>query len=306
MAWQLPFKAVVRPFKEPVVAADEPVLIDEHAPHSPDRTKLYEPDEAPSFEDVSDLGTEIDGDWTVDDIEAAYQRALETVEAAELGASETLGSPEDELTEPAESAAEGGIATTTAPKSNTAPGVSDSLVPPDETPRLQPGHIVESLLFVGGQLLTTKRLSELLGGMAPVQVEEAIENLNQEYLSEQRPYILQLEEGGWRMALLPEFERIRERVYGQGPKDVRLTQDVLEVLAYIAYQQPVVPDALEETGKKNAAALVRQLIRRELVAIHRTGPGKQEIEYRTTGRFLQLFGLRSLDDLPFAEGLVFK
>jgi segregation and condensation protein B len=95
-------------------------------------------------------------------------------------------------------------------------------------------------LFVGGQALTGKRLADLLGhGFVVEQVEEMIAALNEQYTRENRPYEIRLSEGGYRMVLRAEFERVRHRVHGLGPKDVKLSQDALEVLALVAYQQPV-------------------------------------------------------------------
>jgi segregation and condensation protein B len=95
-------------------------------------------------------------------------------------------------------------------------------------------------------------------------------------------------------------------VYGLGPKDVKLSQDALEVLALVAYQQPVTRVDVEATGKPNAAALLRQLLRRELIRLERGDGSADDVRYFTTSRFLQLFGLASLDDLPRAEDVVFK
>jgi segregation and condensation protein B len=167
-----------------------------------------------------------------------------------------------------------------------------------------PKQVVEALLFVGGQPLTGKRLADLLGGeFTHDHVDQLIDELNGMYEQEGRPYEVRLGEGGYRLGLRPEFERVRDRVYGYGPKEVKLSQDALEVLALVAYQQPVTREAVEQTGKTNAPAVLRQLLRRELIALHR---GDGDVTYHTTPRFLQLFGLGSLDDLPLPEDLMFK
>jgi segregation and condensation protein B len=176
-----------------------------------------------------------------------------------------------------------------------------------EEGRVLPRQVVEALLFVGGQALTGKRLADLLGdGFAAEHVEEMIAGLNEQYTRENRPYEVRLSEGGYRMVLRAEFERVRHRVYGLGPKDVKLSQDALEVLALVAYQQPVTRVDVEATGKPNAAALLRQLLRRELIRLERGDGSADDVRYFTTSRFLQLFGLASLDDLPRAEDVVFK
>ena len=137
-------------------------------------------------------------------------------------------------------------------------------------------------------------------------VERAIEELNLQYIGEARPYEIRLGEGGYRMVLREEFERIRNRVFGIGPREVRLSQDILEVLALVAYRQPITPEELEELGKEQPGPLLRQLLRRELISLERDSENRKRVTYSTTKRFLSLFGLGSLDELPQADELAFK
>lgn len=247
-------------------------------------------------------------DWSAEDLEAAYLRALEAAELAD-----------QQLTAEIDAAVVDGA---TSPKSDPAPSMSAhaeplefnpaeaiaETVPEESRPspsQVTPRQVVEALLFVGGEPLTGKRLVDLLrGGFSHEQVDELIEELNRRYQQEGRPYEVRLGPGGYRLELAPEFEPVRSRVYGQGPRDVRLSQDALEVLALVAYQQPVRKDVVEATGKPNSGALLRQLLRRELIELERSED--DGIRYRTTPRFLELFGLQSIDDLPQPDDLMFK
>src|SRR5690606_26748465 len=94
-------------------------------------------------------------------------------------------------------------------------------------------------------------------------------------------------EGGYRLVLRPEFEPVRDAVFGAGPKDVKLSQDVLEVLAFVAYRQPTTLEDLQAAGKEKAGGLLRQLLRRELVSLKRDQEGI--VSYTTTPRFLDVF-----------------
>jgi segregation and condensation protein B len=168
---------------------------------------------------------------------------------------------------------------------------------------IAPGQVLEALLFVGGTALSPRRLADVIN-VSTTEIELLVDTLNVTYLEERRPYHIDLDDGHYRLALHAEFEPIRSRVHGQGPKDVRLAPDALEVLALVAYEQPLSKEDLDGSGKPEADTLIRQLIRRDLVSLTR-GEDKQ-IRYGTTTRFLELFGLRSLNDLPRSEMLRFK
>jgi segregation and condensation protein B len=243
---------------------------------------VHDPD-APSLDDP----------LSTDDLERLYQQALRAVEFADA-VEEQLGfaSESPEASEPTP------VAERSAPLSQM-PSRSSS----DVTRR----QILEAVLFVGGTDLTLKKLSRLLGDEDTDSfLETEIAALNELYQRQGRPYTIQFGEGGYYLDLNSEFERIRHRVFGIGPKDVKLSQDALEVLAMVAYRQPVTKDAVEATGKKNAGPLLNQLLRRELVSLNRKGKGRDAVTYSTTPRFLQIFGLTNLDDLPLPDDLSFK
>ncbi len=247
-------------------------------------------------------------DWSPEDLEAAYLRALEAAEFADLQLTAEIGDAVEE--EPVSgdvfaADATGGPRESdfTGVASETGPAVAE---PEQGSPAVTPRQVLEALLFVGGEPLTGKRLADLLGGgFDHEQVDELIEELNRQYQQEGRPYEVRLGSGGYRLELSPEFEPVRNRVYGLGPKDVKLSQDALEILALVAYQQPVDKETIEATGKPNAGALLRQLLRRELIELERS-TDNDAVRYRTTGRFLELFGLAELEDLPQPDDLMFK
>ena len=252
----------------------------------------------------------MDGDdLTADAIEAAYQRALDAAESAGLELGESAVSLQQVEDDGEESAVE------TEPESIGWDGGADGadaeregVVEEDEGGQtVSPRQVLEALLFVGGEPLTGKRLADLLGGgFTHEQVDELLDELNHDYADQRRPYEVRLAEGGYRLVLRPEFERIRNRVYGLGPKDVKLSQDALEILALVAYRQPITKTDVEEHGKQNSGSVLRQLLRRELIALDRPAENDGEVVYTTTERFLQLFGLSELGDLPYPEDLDFK
>lgn len=170
-----------------------------------------------------------------------------------------------------------------------------------------PRQIIEACLFVGGPALTSKRLSGILRGEFDTDyVDREIEELNRLYAAENRPYEIRMGEGGYRLTLREDFERIRHKVYGLGPREVRLSQEALEVLAVVAYHQPIQQSRVEELGKPGCGPVLRQLVRRELIAVERDPAHPRDVNYKTTSRFLSLFDIRSLDELPRLEQVAYK
>ena len=173
--------------------------------------------------------------------------------------------------------------------------------------RVTPRQIVEAALFVGGTSLTIKRLCTLLKSEFDQDfVEETIDGLNKTYASENRPYEIRFGTGGYRMELRDSFDAVRNRVFGFGPKEVKLNQDALEVLSLVAYQQPITREAVDEHLKTGASNILRQLLQRQLIAIRRDATDPPEVTYHTTPRFLQVFGLADLGELPQADELSLK
>lgn len=83
---------------------------------------------------------------------------------------------------------------------------------------------------------------------------------------------------------------------------------MIEILSLVAYRQPITRAAIEEFIGEDVGAILRQLVRRELIA-QATVEKKSDDEpqspkaYVTTARFLDLFGLENLADLPATEDL---
>lgn len=255
------------------------------------------PDALPVSDETADSipADPADDDWSLAALEEAYQRALDSADAV---------AEQVELETAPQLRAETVPATATRVAATPSHSAAITTAP---TERIAPEQVLEALLFVGGDPLTGRRLADLLGGATmSAQVDELVDRLNARYLDQCRPYQILPGEGGYRLALHPDYESVRSRVYGLGPRDVRLSQDALEILALVAYQQPVERETLEATDKSNVAALVRQLLRLELIALERGDGGKDDIRYRTTARFLQLFSLDRLEELPHPEDLMFK
>lgn len=158
-------------------------------------------------------------------------------------------------------------------------------------------RIVEAMLFVGGAPLTAARAAEAVRGLTPDQFREIVDELNRDYRQQGRPYRIQFREQGCELALMPRFRAVNDRLYGS-TREARLSPAVLDVLALVAYRQPISKQEVESLRGVDSGGALRQLVRLGLIAVGRGESGQRETFYSTTGRFLTLFQLRSLDDLP--------
>jgi segregation and condensation protein B len=160
-----------------------------------------------------------------------------------------------------------------------------------------PVQILEAALFVGGPPMTAERFSTVL--KVPREVfQGAVEVLNRRYAAQRRPYVLQPREGGYVLAVKPQYASLREKLFG-GPREARLSQPALDVLSLIAYQQPVGKMEIDALRGHDSGSILRQLVRLNLIAVNRRGEADPAATgYVTTPRFLGFFQLESLDDLP--------
>ncbi|MDB4614729.1 SMC-Scp complex subunit ScpB [bacterium] len=251
--------------------------------------------------DSEDADTEID-----EDIESAYRRALAAMDIAE----EEVGKALTELSEQPDAdldAEDAGVDQDDDSVASVAPTQLEADVPDVEDDPVNPRQVVEAVLFVGGEPVTAKKLCSVLrGDFQPEHMNSLIDELNDQYRSEQRPYEVRLLEGGYQIKLRPEFDQIHRKVYGMGSREVKLSQDALEILALVAYEQPISRGDVEEFGKKNAGSMLSQLVRRELLEVDRSAGGGKKLIYRTTQRFLSLFGIGHPDELPHMDSLQYK
>jgi len=179
------------------------------------------------------------------------------------------------------------------------------LPPRSEEPAMPPPalRIIEALLFVGGAPLTAKRARDILRGLTQEQFDEAITQLNADYRRQARPYALTPQGAGWVLTLKPRFRHVIDKLYG-GVREARLSTAAIDVLALVAYRQPVTKSEVDNMRGADSGALLRQLVRRGLIRIlPMPGAKPREIAYATTPRFLEMFGLQNLDDLPKTHDL---
>jgi segregation and condensation protein B len=164
---------------------------------------------------------------------------------------------------------------------------------------ITPRSIVEAILFVGhpqSEPLTSQQIASLMRGVNSDEVDELVRELNEAYSAEFAPYHIQSHGAGYLLELREEFSPLRDKFYGR-IKEVRLTQGAIDVLAIVAYNQPITLQEVDRLRGRMSGGILSQLVRRDILAYEKGAKGTKPT-YRTTDRFLDLYGLDSLDDLP--------
>lgn len=163
--------------------------------------------------------------------------------------------------------------------------------------------LVEAVLLVANEPISSRRLSQVAGLADPTQARTAVRRLNELYVLEGSAFRVEEVAGGWQLLTHPSFGGWLRRLHPSGA-GLRLSAPALETLAVVSYRQPVLRAEVESIRGVQCGEMLRQLMDRDLVRIvgksHDLG---RPFLYGTTPRFLRSFGLRDLDDLPRADQL---
>jgi segregation and condensation protein B len=176
---------------------------------------------------------------------------------------------------------------------------------PDDPCRLSPLSLLEAMLFVGNrasQPLSAASAAGLMRGIEPGEIPDLVEQLNRRYAASGCPYEVVSEGPGYRLAIRREYFWLRDQFYGR-IREARLSQAAIDVLAIVAYKQPITAEEVSAERGTPSSHLLAQLVRRRLLRIERPPEKPRVAQYYTTDRFLELFGLESLADLPQTDDL---
>ena len=168
-----------------------------------------------------------------------------------------------------------------------------------------PRSILEAILFVGhptGEPLTSERIAALMRGVRPAEIDDLVGELNAEYDAVGAPYSILSAGPGYQLALRDEFGPLRDAFQGR-IREARLSQAAVDVLAIVSYNQPITAEEIDRLRGKPSSSILLQLVRRDLLALHRLPDKKAKPQYGTTQRFLQLFGLEDLKELPKSQDM---
>ena len=168
--------------------------------------------------------------------------------------------------------------------------------------RTEQRRIAEALILGAPEPLSPQRLAEIVPGVRPAEVRELVGEINAEYQEQRRAFEVVEVAGGFQLRTRGEFGPYLQQTLSARP--LRLSQAALETLAVVAYRQPVTRAEIEHVRGVDVGAVLRSLLERRLVRIagHREVAGRPLL-YGTTRRFLEVFGLARLEDLPTLRDL---
>ena len=158
--------------------------------------------------------------------------------------------------------------------------------------------LVEVLLFSSPEPLTQGKLNQILFDGESIDLKSVVEALNADYTYKGKGLKIEKIGGGYQFLSLPEYHLYIQRLFNKAKK-VKLSNPALEALSIIAYKQPLPRVEIESIRGVECGGVIKTLIERELVTIKgRDGGMGRALLYGTTQRFLELFGLNHLSDLP--------
>jgi segregation and condensation protein B len=158
-------------------------------------------------------------------------------------------------------------------------------------------NIIESLLFVADEPLNIDRFKNIIGQAETKEIRQALEELEADYEARQGGFYLNQVAGGYQIRTRSEYMEWIKRLLQ--PKPLRLSKAALETLAIIAYKQPVIRSDVEHIRGVDCGGVLRVLLERKFIRVlgRKEIPGRPLI-YATTKRFLEVFDLKNLKDLP--------
>ncbi len=177
----------------------------------------------------------------------------------------------------------------------------DDATPADAVTDME--SVVEAILFASDEPLTAARLVSVVETGSVKQIRQSVKNLNKKYAAGNCAFRIEQIAGGYQMMTLPPYNHWLKKLL-RVRRDGKLTQASLETLAIIAYKQPIIRADVEAIRGVASGEVIRNLMYKGLVKI----VGRAEVLgrpmlYGTTRKFLDVFGLNSLKDLPKVEEL---
>ena len=162
--------------------------------------------------------------------------------------------------------------------------------------------ILEALIFASETPLTPERAADVLTDMEKKEILPLFEELGREYETRGGGILLVQVAGGFQFRTKPEMAPWIRKLKAARP--AMLSPAALETLAVVAYRQPLVKSEIDRIRGVDVSGALKGLLEKKLVRIvgRKDVPGKPII-YGTTKRFLEVFNLKDLSELPTLRDL---
>lgn len=162
-------------------------------------------------------------------------------------------------------------------------------------------RIVEAILMIAKEPLSARKLAGLAELEDPTRARSLARLLNEKYDSCGHSFRIEEIAGGMQFLTRPQFASWLRRL-DHVPGEMLLSKAMLETLSIVAYRQPILRAEIETIRGVSCDEVLRQLMQRDFVRIcgRHEELGRPYL-YGTTRRFLEMFGLQSLDSLPRAQ-----
>jgi len=160
---------------------------------------------------------------------------------------------------------------------------------------------LEAVLFVAGGAMSTRKLVQTATLADTDEARSLIERLNRMYDASDSPFRVERVARGYQLLTRPRFAPWLNRIH-QRKSELKLSPPAMETLTIVAYRQKVTRADIEAVRGVQCSEMLKQLMERGLVRIagEDDSLGRPYL-YETSGKFLELFGLRDLNDLPMAK-----
>jgi segregation and condensation protein B len=163
--------------------------------------------------------------------------------------------------------------------------------------------LLEAALFAASRPLGLDELATLDPEAGEAGTRDALDELGAVFAAADHGVELVEIAGGWQFLTRPEYaEAIDRAQFALRPR--RLSPAALETLAIIAYRQPVGRIEVDEIRGVDSGAVIDKLVERGLIEITSRGEGLgRPLMYATTPQFLEILGLKGVDELPRLDEL---
>lgn len=190
-----------------------------------------------------------------------------------------------------------------APDENDEPGQDDEAEAREPMTAAEIAATVEAILFSTDTPMTPAKILQVAELSSKRDVTDSIDILNDRYEESGAAFRIEMIAGGYRLQTLEAYHQVLSRLF-KAKSESKLSQPAMETLSIVAYRQPVLRADIEAIRGVACGEVLRGLMEKMLIKI----VGRAEVIgrpmlYGTTRRFLEVFGLAGLSDLPRADEL---